>query len=137
MKAFQFQNLLRIGTVAAVLAVGGVAAHAQPGQGVHHGRGGPAMMAPGWACSEATSTACSTASTPPTPSAARSGRSPRPRPTSQASAKPASCASRWPRLYAAQRRHCSHRGTLRSADAAQHEAATKRMTQAMIDAAAC
>ncbi|MGM9479832.1 Spy/CpxP family protein refolding chaperone [Roseateles sp. NT4] len=42
MKAFQ--NLLRIGTVAAALALGGVAAQAQPGPG-HHG--GPAMMAPG------------------------------------------------------------------------------------------
>ncbi len=44
MKSFQFQNLLRVGTVAAALALGGVAAHAQPGPG-HHG--GPAMMAPG------------------------------------------------------------------------------------------
>lgn len=47
MKAFQFQNLLRIGTVAAAVAVGGVAAHAQPGPAGHHGRGGPSMMAPG------------------------------------------------------------------------------------------
>jgi periplasmic protein CpxP/Spy len=46
MKAFQFQNLLRVGTVAAALALGGVAAHAQPGgHGGHHG--GPAMMAHG------------------------------------------------------------------------------------------
>ena len=42
MKAFQIQNLLRVGAVAAALALGGVAAQAQPG---HHG--GPAMMAPG------------------------------------------------------------------------------------------
>ena len=47
MKAFQIQNLLRVGTVAAVLAIGGVTAHAEPtGHGGHH-RGGPAMMAPG------------------------------------------------------------------------------------------
>lgn len=45
MKSFQIQNLLRIGTVAAALALGGVAAQAQPGAGGHHG--GPAMMAPG------------------------------------------------------------------------------------------
>jgi len=46
MKAFQIQNLLRVGTVAAALAVGGVAAHAEAGGPGHH-RGGPAMMAPG------------------------------------------------------------------------------------------
>lgn len=45
MKAFQIQNLLRVGTVAAALALGGVAAQAQPGPGGHHG--GPAAMAPG------------------------------------------------------------------------------------------
>ena len=44
MKAFQIQNLLRAGTVAAALVLGGVAAHAQPGPG-HHA--GPAMMAQG------------------------------------------------------------------------------------------
>ena len=46
MKAFQIQNLLRIGSVAAALALGGVAAQAQPGGHgpAHHG--GPAMMAP-------------------------------------------------------------------------------------------
>lgn len=44
MKTFQIQNLLRVAAVAAALAVGGVAAQAQPGPG--H-RGGPAMMAPG------------------------------------------------------------------------------------------
>jgi len=44
MKAPRLQNLLRIGAVAAALAMGGVAAQAQPGPG-HHG--GPAMMAPG------------------------------------------------------------------------------------------
>lgn len=43
MKAFQIQNLLRAGTVAAALALGGAAAHA--GDHGHH-RGGPAMMAP-------------------------------------------------------------------------------------------
>ncbi|RZJ10049.1 MAG: periplasmic heavy metal sensor [Rubrivivax sp.] len=42
MKAFPFQTFLRIGTVAVALAVGGVAAHAEPGG---H-RGGHAMMAP-------------------------------------------------------------------------------------------
>ncbi|MDR7295053.1 Spy/CpxP family protein refolding chaperone [Pelomonas aquatica] len=47
MKAFQIQNLLRAGTVAAALAIGGAAAHAQPaGHGEHH-RGGSAMMTPG------------------------------------------------------------------------------------------
>ncbi|MFG6461511.1 Spy/CpxP family protein refolding chaperone [Roseateles sp. DXS20W] len=45
MKAFQFQNLLRVGTVAAALALSGVAAQAQP-EGHGH-RGGPAAMAPG------------------------------------------------------------------------------------------
>jgi len=44
MKAIQIQNLLRVGAVAAALALGGVAAQAQPGPG-HHG--GPAMMAAG------------------------------------------------------------------------------------------
>ncbi|MBV8037541.1 periplasmic heavy metal sensor [Roseateles sp.] len=44
MKALQIQNLLRVTTVAAALAVGGVAAQAQPGPGP---RGGPAMMMPG------------------------------------------------------------------------------------------
>lgn len=46
MKAFQIQNLLRVGTVAAALALGGAAAHAEAGHHGHH-RGGPAMMAPG------------------------------------------------------------------------------------------
>lgn len=41
MNAFRIQNLLRVGTVAAALAIGGVAAHAQPGPG---GPGGPGMM---------------------------------------------------------------------------------------------
>jgi len=41
MRTFQIQNLLRVGTVAAALALGGVAAHAQPDPGHHHG--GPAM----------------------------------------------------------------------------------------------
>jgi Spy/CpxP family protein refolding chaperone len=46
MKASRIQNLLRVATVAAALAVGGVAAQAQPGPGGPHG--GPAMMmAPG------------------------------------------------------------------------------------------
>ena len=46
MKSFQIHNLLRVGAVAAALALGGVAAQAQPGgPGGHHG--GPAMMAPG------------------------------------------------------------------------------------------
>lgn len=45
MNAPRLQNLLRVGTVAVALAVGGVAAHAQPGPGGHHG--GPGMMAPG------------------------------------------------------------------------------------------
>lgn len=44
MKAFRIQNLLRVGTLAAALAVAGVAAQAQPGPGEHHG---PEMMAPG------------------------------------------------------------------------------------------
>ena len=47
MKSFQIQNLLRIGAVASALALGGVAAHAQPGGAGGHHRGGPAMMAPG------------------------------------------------------------------------------------------
>jgi len=49
MRTFQIKNLLRVGTVAAALAIGGIAAHAQPGPGGHGGRhrGGPAMMAPG------------------------------------------------------------------------------------------
>ncbi len=47
MKAFQIQNLLRVGTVAAALALSGVAAQAMPGGG--HGRHGrpDAMMAGG------------------------------------------------------------------------------------------
>lgn len=45
MKTFQFQNLLRIGAVAAALAMSGLAAQAQPEGHVH--RGGPAAMAPG------------------------------------------------------------------------------------------
>jgi Spy/CpxP family protein refolding chaperone len=44
MRTFQIQNLLRVGTVAAALALGGVAAQAQPGPG-HHG--GPAAMEAG------------------------------------------------------------------------------------------
>jgi periplasmic protein CpxP/Spy len=46
MKAFPFQNLFRIGTVAVALTLGGVAAHAEPGGHGGH-RGGHAMMAPG------------------------------------------------------------------------------------------
>ncbi|MFG6414006.1 Spy/CpxP family protein refolding chaperone [Roseateles sp. DC23W] len=50
MKAFQIQNLFRIGAVATALALGGVAAHAGgpggPGGPGHH-RGGPTLMAPG------------------------------------------------------------------------------------------
>lgn len=45
MNAPRIQNLFRVATVAAALALGGVAAHAQPGHGDHHG--GPGMMAPG------------------------------------------------------------------------------------------
>jgi len=45
MKAIRIQNLLRVGTVAAALAIGSVAAQAQPDAGGH--RGGPEMMAPG------------------------------------------------------------------------------------------
>lgn len=45
MKAFQIQNLLRVAGVAAALAVGGAAAQAQPSHGGFHR--GPAMMAPG------------------------------------------------------------------------------------------
>jgi len=46
MKAFQFQNLIRVGAVAAALALGGVAAQAQPGGPGHHGgpQGGPPPM---------------------------------------------------------------------------------------------
>lgn len=47
MKSFQIHNLLRVGAVAAALALGGVAAQAQPGGPGGHHRGGPAMMAPG------------------------------------------------------------------------------------------
>lgn len=47
MKAFQIRNLWRVGTVAAALALGGLAAHAEPaGGGRHHG-GHAMMMAPG------------------------------------------------------------------------------------------
>ena len=45
MKAFRIQTLLHVGAVAAALALGGVAAQAQPGPGGHHG--GPAEMAGG------------------------------------------------------------------------------------------
>lgn len=45
MKSFQIQNLLHVSTVAAALALGGVAAHAEA-HGVHH-KGGPAAMADG------------------------------------------------------------------------------------------
>ena len=45
MRTFQIQNLLRVGTVAAALALGGVAAQAQPGPRGHHGS--PAAMAAG------------------------------------------------------------------------------------------
>lgn len=42
MKTFQLQTLLRTGAVAAALALGGVAAHAEPGPGRHGGpQGGP------------------------------------------------------------------------------------------------
>lgn len=49
MNAFRIQNLLRVGAVAAALAVGGVAAHAQPAPGGPGGpgpgpHGGPGMM---------------------------------------------------------------------------------------------
>lgn len=47
MKAFQIQNLFRIGAVATALALGGVAAHAGGHGGPGHHRGGPAMMAGG------------------------------------------------------------------------------------------
>ncbi|NCT83803.1 MAG: periplasmic heavy metal sensor [Comamonadaceae bacterium] len=47
MKALQIRNLMRVATVAAALAVGGVAAQAQPGPGHRGGHGGPAMMMPG------------------------------------------------------------------------------------------
>jgi Spy/CpxP family protein refolding chaperone len=46
MKALQISSLMRVGTVAAALALGGVAAQAAPGGHGHH-RGGPAMMAEG------------------------------------------------------------------------------------------
>ncbi|HEV6968771.1 Spy/CpxP family protein refolding chaperone [Roseateles sp.] len=45
MKAFRIPSLFRVATVAAALAIGGVAAHAQPGPG-HHG--GPGMMEAGF-----------------------------------------------------------------------------------------
>ena len=48
MNASRIQTLFRVATVAAALAVGGVAAHAEgPGPGHHGGPGGPGMMAPG------------------------------------------------------------------------------------------
>ena len=51
MKSFQIQNLWRVGAVATALALGGVAAQAQPGghggPGPHRG-GGHAMTAPGF-----------------------------------------------------------------------------------------
>ncbi len=47
MKALPFKNLMRVGAVAAALALGGVAAQAAPGGPGHH-RGGPEMMAPGF-----------------------------------------------------------------------------------------
>lgn len=47
MNALQIKNLLRVGAVAAALAVGGVAAQAAPGGPGGHHRGGPAMMEPG------------------------------------------------------------------------------------------
>lgn len=47
MKTSQFTHLLRVGAVAAALAVGGVAAHAEPGGHGGHHRGGPAAMAGG------------------------------------------------------------------------------------------
>jgi periplasmic protein CpxP/Spy len=47
MKTFQIQNLLRVGTVAVALAVGGMAAQAQPGGHGGPHRGGPAAMAEG------------------------------------------------------------------------------------------
>jgi Spy/CpxP family protein refolding chaperone len=45
MTIFRLQTLLRTGAVAVALVIGGAAAHAQPGPGGH--RGGPDMMAPG------------------------------------------------------------------------------------------
>jgi Spy/CpxP family protein refolding chaperone len=45
MTTSRLQTLLRTGAVAAALVIGGVSAYAQPGPGGH--RGGPDMMAPG------------------------------------------------------------------------------------------
>jgi len=47
MRTFQIQNLFRVATVAAALAIGGVVAHAEAAGHDGHHRGGPAMMAPG------------------------------------------------------------------------------------------
>lgn len=46
MQATRIQNLFRVVAVSAALAVGGVAVQAQPGHG-HGPHGGPGMMAPG------------------------------------------------------------------------------------------
>ncbi|MFG6439612.1 Spy/CpxP family protein refolding chaperone [Roseateles sp. LKC17W] len=136
MKAFQFQNLLRIGTVAAALALSGMAAQAMPGGG--HGRhgGGPGAMAAsgpfggfgGHMLELVNATDAQRSQIKNIFQAARKDLSGQ----REAGAK---LHQQLAALYAAPNIDAAAIESLRQQMSAQHEAASKRMSQASIEAA--
>jgi periplasmic protein CpxP/Spy len=131
MKAFSFQNLLRVGTVAAALALGGVAAQAQPGPG-HHG-GPPAAGLFGGGHMEhmldlVNATDAQRSQIDAIFKAAR---------TDLAGQREAGqkLHQQMMTLYAATNIDAAAIEAVRAQLSAQHEVASKRMSQAMIDAA--
>lgn len=134
MKAFQFQNLMRVGAVAAALVVGAGAVQAMPGG---HGRhGGPAAMAGGPAFGAfgghmldvANATDAQRSQIKTIFKAARDDLSGQ----REAGAK---LHQQLAALYAAPNIDAAAIESLRQQMSAQHEAASKRMSQASIEAA--
>lgn len=135
MKAFQFQNLLRVGAVAAVLAMGTVAVQAMPGGHGGHGRhGGPAAMAGGFGgfgghmLDVVNATDAQRSQIKAIYKAARDDLAGQ----REAGAK---LHQQLAALYAAPNIDAAAIESLRQQMGAQHEAASKRMSQASIEAA--
>jgi Spy/CpxP family protein refolding chaperone len=135
MKAFQIQNLLRVGTVAAALALSGVAAQAMPGGG--HGRhGGPdAMMAGGPLGGFGGHMLDLVDATDAQRSQIKSIFQAARQDLSGQRETGAKLRQQLAALYAAPNIDAAAIESLRQQMSAQHEAASKRMSQASIDAA--
>lgn len=130
MRTFQIQTLLRVGTVAAALALGGVAAHAQPDPGHHHG--GPAMgggfFVGGHMLDVVNATEAQRSQIEAIFKAARQDLSGQ----REAGMK---LHQQMAALYAAPNIDAAAIEAVRQQISAQHEAASKRLSQASIDAA--